>query len=237
MLLFGAETRIDKLSGFDELVHREMDQYEKCTKRACKRGFRLDKNKKARFIRRIDGPGDTRPCPMDNGVLMKPERIRSHPKGPKVRPMCPETEAEVIAGFIRSLQITGYDWTVREIRRVKGSDNVTLPPQVKKYLQLIRGDWIAFGSTTWGCLFGLMRVSQERAEEILKSKDKGRAVPIRKVKWKKRQATVAVPATICRKLEVEDGDCAVFVPPVQPDIVGMGILRSPGDQAGSRREG
>ena len=157
---------------------------------------------------------------------MKPERIRSHPRGPKVRPMCPEIEAEVIAGMRESMRKTGYDWPVRKVRRVGNSDQVTLPPQVRDYLELSRGDWLVFGRTEWRGLFGLMKVDQKRAEAIIKSKGDGYVVPIRKVHWSKRQASITIPKIICERLGIQAGDSVVFVPPVQFGIVGMGIIRN-----------
>lgn len=168
---------------------------------------------------------------------MKLTRIRSHDTGPKVRPMTAETEAEVIAGQRESMRQAGYDWPVRKARRANKSNIVTLPVQVREYLELSSGDWLAFGSTQWRGLFGLVKISQKRAEDILKSIDERQAVPIRKVQWSKRQASIIIPSRICENMQIECGDDVIFVPQVQRGIVGMGVLKRPDDPAGTPAAG
>lgn len=129
----------------------------------------------------------------------------------------------------------GSDWPVRKVGKAGSSKRVTLPEQVKGYLELSRGDWMFFGSTKCSCLAGLMKVNQKKRELLNQGRGKEPGVDVRKVQWKKAEASIVIPSSICENMQVEFGDLAVFVPPAQLGIVGMGILRDGRNSTGSRR--
>ena len=168
---------------------------------------------------------------------MRQKRVSTHPAGPRVRPYDPADVDKMAAGVERSMQMAGYDYPVRKLRKRGNSNCVTLPLQVRNYLGLVYGDWLAFGSTPCRGLVGFVRVTAAQYEAIAADGHKEFRKLARKVQGKKGTLGVDVPPAVCKLLSAEAGDSFHFSPRSGQCVVNISAIKGGGESAGSRRTG
>ncbi|GAI68155.1 unnamed protein product [marine sediment metagenome] len=84
-----------------------------------------------------------------------------------MRPEDPSDADKISAGVLRSLQLTGYDYPIRKLRRSGDIRCVTLPLQVRSFLALECGDWLMFGEGSWPGLVAFFKLTAERYQTLV----------------------------------------------------------------------
>ncbi|MBA7630394.1 hypothetical protein ES703_37916 [subsurface metagenome] len=149
----------------------------------------------------------------------------------------PRNQARVKAGHLLSLQLGGYDYPIRKLRRVGEMCCVTLPPQVREFLALKRGDWLIFGSTPWRGVVAFIRVTDEQYPSLTLADSEAQRRMARKVQGRKSTVFVNIPAAIRKILSAEPGDLLHFGLRSKQSVVNICAIKAGGDPAGSRRTG
>ncbi|GAJ05995.1 unnamed protein product, partial [marine sediment metagenome] len=86
-----------------------------------------------------------------------------------MRPYDPADVDKIAAGVLKSMQLAGYDYPIRKLRRSADQDCVTLPLQVRGFLQVKRGDWLIFGATLWPGVAAFVKVSDEQYRSMTRA--------------------------------------------------------------------
>ncbi|MBA7474769.1 hypothetical protein ES707_10123 [subsurface metagenome] len=154
-----------------------------------------------------------------------------------MRPEDPSDADKISAGVLRSMQMGGYDYPVRQLRRSGDTRCVTLPLQVRGFLSVKRGDWLEFGSTPWLGLVGVVRVSDEDYQSMKRAAGETRQLPARKVQGGRSTLFVNIPPKICEILSADVGDFFIFGLAHRPGVITIAAIKGGGDSAGSRRSG
>jgi len=168
---------------------------------------------------------------------MHQKRFSSHLGGPRMRPQDPDDLDKIATGVLRSMQLSGYDYPIRKLRRAGDIRCVTLPLQVRNYFKLKGGDWLVFGSTRWPGVAAVVRVTADQYECIAADGRKEFRKLARKVQGKKGGVTIAVPAAVREILSAEVGDFLMFGLAPRASMVTIAAIKGGGDSAGSRRTG
>ncbi|MBA7475500.1 hypothetical protein ES707_10871 [subsurface metagenome] len=168
---------------------------------------------------------------------MRQKRVSTHSGGPRVRPYDPADVDRIAAGVERSMQMAGYDYPIRKLRKRGNSNCVTLPLQVRSYLALERGDWLAFGFTRWAGVAAFVKVTAAQYEAITADGRKEFRKLARKVQGRKGTLGVDVPPAVCKLLSAEAGDSFHFSPRSGQCVVNISAIKGGGESAGSRRTG
>ncbi len=168
---------------------------------------------------------------------MKPERIRKYPDGPRMRPFYPEELLEMKLGVLKGMQQKGYDYPVRKLSKLGGSFKVTLPLQVRNYLELRDGDWLSFGSTPCPGVAGFVKVTASRAELFRAEERKGFRALSRKVRSARGSLRVCIPPAIRRLLGADAGDALIFSMKSEVSAVIFAAVKGSDKSTGSRRSG
>ncbi|MBA7484475.1 hypothetical protein ES707_20002 [subsurface metagenome] len=168
---------------------------------------------------------------------MRQKRRRTHPAGPRVRPYDPADVDKIAVGIERGMQLAGYDYPVRKLRKTKAGCCVTLPMQVRNYLGLEYGDWLAFGSTPWLGLAAFVRVTTKQYEAIAVDGRKEFRKLARKIPKGKGQMFVRIPLAIRKILSAEVGDFLIFGLTPADGVISLCAIKGGGDSAGIRRTG
>ncbi len=154
-----------------------------------------------------------------------------------MRPYDPEQFGRMLAGTMDGLRHAGYDYSVRRLRSHRDSKCVTLPLQVRGYLNLKCGDWLAFGSTPWRGMVAFIRVTADQYESFADDRRKEFRQLARKVQGKKHGVFVTIPTKVCDILLAELGDFLIFALTPTSGVVSISAIKGGGDSAGSRRSG
>ncbi len=154
-----------------------------------------------------------------------------------MRPKDPSDADKISAGVLRSMQLAGYDYPVRKLRRSAGVRCVTLPLQVRGFLALERGDWLAFGETPWRGVAAFVKVTAEQYDCIAADGRKEFRKLARKVQARKGGLRVTIPPAICKLFSAEPGDLLHFSPRFEQSVVDVSAVKGGGESAGSRRTG
>ncbi|MBA7606371.1 hypothetical protein ES703_13519 [subsurface metagenome] len=154
-----------------------------------------------------------------------------------MRPYDPDDRARMAAGIYKSLRQKAYEYPVRPLRKSKDGHCVTLPLQVRNYLELEYGDWLAFGSTPCPGLAGFVRVSAEQFETIAADGLKEFRKLARKIMDREGSLFVRIPPAIRKIISAEVGDSLIFdIAPGQGKVV-VAAIKGGGESAGCRRTG
>ncbi|MBA7707816.1 hypothetical protein ES703_116699 [subsurface metagenome] len=156
---------------------------------------------------------------------------------PRYRRNDPRNQARVKAGYLLSMQLRGYDYPIRKLRRVGDVCCVTLPLQVRGWLTLAKGDWLMFGSTLWPGVAGFVKVSAEQYRSMTPADRAGQQLTARKIQGKKGALSVVVPPAICKLLLAEVGDSLYFGIRSRQRVVNVCAIKGGGKFTGSRRTG
>ncbi len=135
------------------------------------------------------------------------------------------------------MELGGYDYPVRRLRRSGGASCVTLPLQVRNSLALERGDWLVFGETPWPGLAAFVKISAEQYERIAADGRKEFRQLARKVQGKESTLSVAVPSAIRKILLAEPGDHLIFGLTPQPGVLSISAIKGGDGSTGGRRSG
>lgn len=154
-----------------------------------------------------------------------------------MRPADAEDAARVGAGALRGMQLSGYDYPIRRLRRAGGAACVTLPPQVRNFLELERGDWLVFGPTTWPGLAAFCKVSADRQEALTAYGRKEFRRSARRVQGRKGMMFVNISQATCEILSAEAGDLLIFGLTPVAGTVGVCAIKGGGESAGRSRMG
>lgn len=154
-----------------------------------------------------------------------------------MRPEDPSDADKISAGVLKSLQLAGYDYPVRKLRRVGDVLCVTLPLQVRSFLDLEFGDWLLFGEGSWPGLVAFFKITAERYQALTTAEHKEVTPIARKVQKRKATMLVTIPPAICKKLSAEVGDNLIFDLAPRRGSVIVAALKVGGDSAGNRRPG
>lgn len=144
---------------------------------------------------------------------------------------------KIAVGLLRSMQLTGYDYPVRKLRRSGDVCCVTLPLQVRGFLALEPGVWLLFGESSWPGLVAFFKVTPERYQALMTDDCKEIRQSARKVQKRKGTLLVTIPPAICKILSAEPGDNLIFGLAPRRNMVTVAALKGGGDSAGSRRPG
>ncbi|GAJ20332.1 unnamed protein product, partial [marine sediment metagenome] len=117
-----------------------------------------------------------------------------------MRPEDPSDADRISAGVLKGMQLAGYDYPVRKLRRSGDVCCVTLPLQVRGFLALERGDWLLFGECSWPGLVAFFKVSPERYQALMTDERKELQRSARKVRKRKGTLLVTIPPAICKIL-------------------------------------
>ena len=168
---------------------------------------------------------------------MRKKRRSTHFGGPRMRPPDPDDADRMTAGVLRSMQLAGYDYPIRKLRRVGDVCCVTLSPQVRQSLQLERGDWLVFGSTSWRGVAGFVRVTAEQYEVISPNGRKEFRKLARKVLGRDGSLVIGIPPAIREILSAEAGDSLMFdIVPGRSMII-VAAIKGGGQERANRRPG
>ena len=168
---------------------------------------------------------------------MRQERRATHAAGPRMRPEDPSDADKISAGVLRSMQLAGFDYPVRQLRRPGDTTCVTLPLQVRGFLALERGDWLAFGETPWRGLAAFVKVTAEQYDCIAADGRKEFQRLARKVQGGNGSLFVNIPPPICEILSADVGDFFIFGLASRPGVITISAIKGGGESAGSRRTG
>ncbi len=168
---------------------------------------------------------------------MRQKRRPAHPGGPRMRPYDPDDIGRIEAGSLRGMQLAGYDYPVRMLRRSGDKNCVTLPLQVRRSLDAKRGDWLVFGETPWRGVAAFVKVSAEQYERIAPDGRKGFQRLARKIQSSKGTLSVTVPCVICCLLSADTGDFLIFGLTPLPGVISVAVVKGGGESTGSRRSG
>lgn len=154
-----------------------------------------------------------------------------------MRPYDSDDRVKMAAGVYKSLQQQGYEYPVRLLRHHKDSYCVTLPMQVRNYLGLEYGDWLAFGSTPCRGLVGFVRVTAEQYEAIAADGRKEFRKLARKIMNNRGSLVIRIPPVIRKILSAELGDSLIFdIAPGRGQVI-VAAIKGSADSAGGRRTG
>ncbi len=154
-----------------------------------------------------------------------------------MRPYDSDDRVKMAAGVFKSMQQKGYEYPVRPLRHHKDSYCVTLPLQVRNYLGLVYGDWLAFGSTPCRGLVGFVKVTAAQFETIAVDGHKEFRKLARKIMNRDGSLVVRIPPVIRKILSAEVGDSLIFDIAPGRDTVIVAAIKDGGESAGSRRTG
>ncbi len=154
-----------------------------------------------------------------------------------MRPSDPDNGGRIADGVLKGMQLAGYDYPVRKLRRHRDSCCVTLPLQVRGFLGVKQGDWLIFGANLWPGLVAFFNVSPERYRALMTEDRKEIRQSARKVQKRKSTLVVTIPPRICEILSAEVGDNLIFGLAPRRNMVTVAVLKGGGDSAGSRRSG
>ncbi|MBA7607501.1 hypothetical protein ES703_14660 [subsurface metagenome] len=154
-----------------------------------------------------------------------------------MRPEDSSDADKIAAGVLKSMQLTGYDYPIRKLRRSGDVRCVTLPLQVRGFLALERGDWLVFGATLWPGVAGFVKVLDEQYRSMTNADRKAQQLTARKVQAKKAALFVNIPPKICEILAADIGDLLHFSPRSAQNVVDISAVKGGGESHGSRRSG
>ncbi len=154
-----------------------------------------------------------------------------------MRPPDPDDAGRIAAGVLRSIELAGYDWPVRNISKSNGSVYVTLPLQVRDCLDVKPGDWLVFGETPWPGVAAFLKVTAEQNEAIAADGRKEFRQLARKVQGKKGPLRFNIPKAVRKILSAEPGDSLIFGLTPVSGVISISAVKGGGDSAGSRRSG
>lgn len=154
-----------------------------------------------------------------------------------MRPYDPDGSVRMAAGVLKSMQLAGYDYPVRKLRRSGDVRCVTLPPQIRTLLDVKRGDWLIFGATPCRGIVSVMKISDEQYRSKRGEARAGALLRARKVQGGNGSLFVNISPTVCAILSAEIGDSLMFGIAPGQDMVTLAVIKGDGDSAGSRRTG
>jgi hypothetical protein len=135
------------------------------------------------------------------------------------------------------MQLAGYDYPVRRLRRCGDSCCVTLPLQVRGFLAVKRGDWLAFGATPWRGVAAFLAVTDEQYQAIAAEGRQDFRRLARKVQSGSGSVFVNIPQGICEILAAEIGNFLMFGISPWPNMITLAVVKGGGESTGSRRSG
>ncbi|MBA7663515.1 hypothetical protein ES703_71560 [subsurface metagenome] len=153
-----------------------------------------------------------------------------------MRPEDPSDTDKIAAGVLLSIHLAGYDYPIRRLRRHSDTNCVTLPLQVRGFLALERGDWLAFGATPWPGVAAFLVVTAKQAQALTAAGLKEFRKLARKVQGGHGLVFVNIPPRICEILSAEIGDFLYFGRAPQRRIINICVIKGGGESAGSRRD-
>lgn len=154
-----------------------------------------------------------------------------------MRPYDSDDAGKITAGVLRSMQLLGYDYPIRKLRRSGDVSCVTLPLQVRGFLALERGDWLIFGVTLWPGVAAFVKVSDEQYRSMTPADLAAEQLTARKVQGRTGSLFVNIPQPICEILSAKIGDFLYFGIRSQQRVVDICAIKGGGESAGSRRTG
>ncbi|MBA7576402.1 hypothetical protein ES708_18243 [subsurface metagenome] len=154
-----------------------------------------------------------------------------------MRPYDSDDRAKMATGVYKSLKQQGYEYPVRPLRYHKDGYCVTLPMQVRNYLGLVYGDWLAFGSTPCRGLAGFVRVTAAQFEAIAADDHKEFRKLARKIMNNDGSLVIRIPPAIRKMISAEVGDSLIFdIAPGRGTVI-MAAIKDSRESHGSRRTG
>ncbi len=154
-----------------------------------------------------------------------------------MRPEDPDDSVKMAAGVLKGMQLAGYDYPIRKLRKCGNSICVTLPLQVRGFLALECGDWLAFGSTPWRGLAVFVRVPADQYEALAADGRKEFRKFARKIPKGKGPMFVRIPLAIRKILSAEVGDFLIFGLTPVDGVISICAIKGGGESAGSRSAG
>ncbi|MBA7474761.1 hypothetical protein ES707_10115 [subsurface metagenome] len=154
-----------------------------------------------------------------------------------MRPEDPDDADKMSAGVLRSMQLAGYDYPIRRLRRSGDTNCVTLPLQVRGFLDIKCGDWLVFGATLWRGVAGVVKISDEQYRSMTRAGREAQRLTARKVQGGNGSLFVNIPQAVCEILSAEIGDFFYFGIRSLQRVVDVCAVKGGGDSAGSRRSG
>lgn len=152
--------------------------------------------------------------------MMAPPRYARHD---------PRNLLRVAAGRLLSMQLGGYDYPIRKLRRHGDMCVVTLPPQVRKLLDIKLGDWVMFGKCPWRGMVWLHKLGWQECEGLPEDRAAEWRWGVRKVQGKKWNLFVTVSRGVREALSAEVGDALVFSLPVANGVISVCTVKGGGD--------
>ncbi len=154
-----------------------------------------------------------------------------------MRPEDPADSVRMAAGVERSMQMAGYDYPVRKLRRSGDCCCVTLPLQVRNLLDVKCGDWLVFGVTPCPGVVSVLKISDEQYRSKRAEDRKGALLRARKVQGGNGSLFINISPTVRKILSVEVDDFLMFGIAPGQDTVTVSAIKGDGESAGSRRSG
>ncbi|MBA7531194.1 hypothetical protein ES705_23405 [subsurface metagenome] len=149
----------------------------------------------------------------------------------------PRNQARVKAGHLLSMQLGGYDYPIRKLRRVIDVYHVTLPPQVREFLDVKRGDRLMFGESPWPGTAWISKVTEEQRQRFIVEGPKELRRKSRIVQGRRRGVWVTISPAFRKRLSIEPGDFVMFGIQPEQNLVNICAIKGGGESAGSRRTG
>jgi hypothetical protein len=154
-----------------------------------------------------------------------------------MRPEDPDDDGRIAAGVLRSIQLGGYDYPIRQLRRSGDTTCVTLPLQVRGFLALHAGDWLLFVAGSWPGLVVFSRVTAQQYELTEPDGREQFRKLARKVQARNSALFVNISPATREILSAEIGDYLIFGIAPGRGFVTLAAVKGGGDSAGSRRSG
>jgi bifunctional DNA-binding transcriptional regulator/antitoxin component of YhaV-PrlF toxin-antitoxin module len=149
----------------------------------------------------------------------------------------PRNQARVKAGHLLSMQLGGYNYPIRKLRRARDVCHLTLPPQVREFLDVKRGDWLAFGEGPWPGSAWISRMTEEQYQRFIAERPKDFPREPRIVQGRRRGVWVTISPAFRTRLSIEPGDFVIFGIQPEQKLVNICAIKGIGDSYGGRRAG
>ncbi|GAI64592.1 unnamed protein product [marine sediment metagenome] len=146
-----------------------------------------------------------------------------------MRPQESDDLDKIADGVLRSMQLSGYDYPIRKLCRSGTIRCVTLPMQVRNYLELENGDWVVFGSTRWSGVVTFTKLTADRYDCIAGLGGRDSLKLARKVQGRKCGVRIVVPPAICRMLSADVGDSLMFGLAPRANMITIAVIKGGGD--------
>ena len=149
----------------------------------------------------------------------------------------PRNQARVYAGHLLSMQLRGYDYPIRKLRRVGDVCYVTLPPQVRDSLKIRKSDNLMFGEGPWPGTIWISKVTPEWKQALTLDERWKFRKTARIVQGKRRGVWIAVPPAFRKRMSAEPGDFLMFGVRPGMNLVHICAVKGGDGSTGVRRSG